>query len=1238
LTGVVNSYYPGVGTAAAGATSITVGARRGSATNIASGDVLLVIQMQDADIYVGTIPSANTTAYGANNGSGRGTTNPNNAGVYEYAVATSAVVGGVVQVAGNGNVVGNTGLMNTYRTAAAGTQGKRAFQVIRVPQYSTATLSSTLTASAWNGATGGVLAIDVAGTLTLGGTVSLDGLGFRGAGGRALAGDTTGPTATDYESLATNDAHGGKGEGIAGTPRYVWDSVGAAVVDTGVEGYPGGSMARGAPGNAGGGGGANGGAGGGGGNSWNSNLARGGIGGDALAATGVNRLILGGGGGAGDRNNCGPSHGGAGGGIAILRVGQVAGTGTITARGTAGFTSGQDGAGGGGGGGRIVVVTVAGTLDNLTTSASGGTGGYTNLNTTANGGVAPAPQPTCLAGTSHGPGGGGGGGAVFLSDAPTAPATASVLGGASGLTNVLDGQNNVAGIAFGATGGTAGLLNTGVALADIPGEQPCTFLTRASVCGLRVDPSGTVEFATSSERDTLAFEVYGTDDPSGRRRSLLSERPVPSPVHSSSTPILYRVETAAIRTPYLVIEEVELSGRRHAMGPFPVGDERLRLRYERMERWSAEHEGAVRGGARVVSHRRTEMATRALATVVRAQVASTSPGRGSGLKIEVSGAGVVRVSLTDLVAAGLPPATAADPSSLALTNLGVRVPFWAAVDLGGSGQGGIQFKAEALSTDFSGRNAYVLSWGARAPAPTVPFTRSGFPRSPGFVRVEQNQFNAAFVAQGSDPWIWDLLVSGSPGGPYAFDVPGLVASAAAVPVRLGVVGGSEHTHTVVATINGQPAGTLTFAGKTAAVLQATIPAGTLRASGNELSLAYSASGGQDEDTGLLFLDVLDLGVTVAPTSAAVPIDRIVAYDAALPAGAGGDYLIVTHASFLEQARRIAALKDAEGHRTWVVDVENAYDRYSAGVMEPEAVRALIRHAVHLGARYVLLVGDDTFDPRDFSGTGQVSYVPSMLGWDVGDARVPSENLYADVDGDGAPDVAIGRLPVQTAAEADVLVDKIARQAEVLRAAGTRHLFVVDNQSLGDPAFSLEAQRAAAILGPEAQISWAEVASGVEAARTGVLDGLASGPLATHYFGHGGEDFWADEHVFDATDAALLPDTGHETLLFAWTCVSQNYLYGLGPSVSEALLLAPRAGALAAVGPTGITDSRHQAVLFAHLYKLVMNGVPLGEAVRKAKARTLRVDPAARPVIEGWSLLGDPALIVPVAVPGTAIPR
>ena len=278
LTGIVNTYYPGTANASAGATSISIGTPSGASNPIATGDLLLVIQMQDA-----AINSTNTDAYGDGVGGSpaSGSTAINRSGLYEYVVALSNA-GAAVSIRGAGT--GN-GLINAYTNAAAtGTQGQRRFQVVRVPQYSSATLTSGLTALGWDGRVGGILAIDVSGALALGGaTVSVNALGFRGGGSRQVAGDTGG-TNTDYRNLASNDFHGMKGEGIAGTPRYVYEPATGTVDDTGVEGYPNGSTARGAPGNAGGGGtdgnpsvndqnsggggGSNGGAGGMGGNTW----------------------------------------------------------------------------------------------------------------------------------------------------------------------------------------------------------------------------------------------------------------------------------------------------------------------------------------------------------------------------------------------------------------------------------------------------------------------------------------------------------------------------------------------------------------------------------------------------------------------------------------------------------------------------------------------------------------------------------------------------------------------------------------------------------------------------------------------------------------------------------------------------------------------------------------------------------------------------------------------------------
>lgn len=519
ITGIVNAYYPpaSTGTVAAGATSIVLGAvaANGAQTAIASGDLLLVIQMQGAQIN-----STNTNSYGSGlPGDPSGSTSLGNSGQFEFVTATSAVPvgGGTLTFTGTG--VGG-GLLNSYTSAAASStstppQGIQTFQVIRVPQYTSATLSSGLTALAWNGATGGVLALDVASQLTLSGTVATDGLGFRGGGGIDIIGSTTGAN-TDTMTLApatlpalppaaNSGANGSKGEGIAGTPHWIAPPLSTIVhtttaTSTGqtyAEGLPLGSFARGAPGNAGGGatdanpaannqndgggGGANGGAGGQGGYAWNSAGISGGFGGALFPAT-TSAIVMGGGGGAGTTNDgaywdpstdtgnadCGTSctgiysSGAAGGGIVIVRTGSVIGTGTITANGQTSLDQENDGTGGGGAGGTILLFANNGGLGGASVTAAGGDGGNTWPEQTPG---------TTFPGNRHGPGGGGGGGVVFTS---ATPGSVNVSGG-------LPGTSTLANDPYGATIGLPGVATTGFSITETPGTQSGAYCAGADL-------------------------------------------------------------------------------------------------------------------------------------------------------------------------------------------------------------------------------------------------------------------------------------------------------------------------------------------------------------------------------------------------------------------------------------------------------------------------------------------------------------------------------------------------------------------------------------------------------------------------------------------------------------------------------------------------------------------------------------------------------------------------------------
>ena len=483
---IINSYYPGTGNPLSGASSLVVGTinAAGSATAIAAGDLILIIQMQGADIN-----TTNTNSYGdgVNSAVASGYLSTNlYAGYYEYANVAS-VAGSTINL--------TYPLINNYYTRAfsAGNSIRR-YQVIRVPRYYNLTInaSSSITAAPWNGSSGGVVVVDAINVLTFTNSTSVitaNGMGFRGGGGKQFggvaAGNTNGSgaiTNTDYRwnspvTTAANTTGGSKGEGIAGTPVYLPNATTSTTTTGTLEGYVNGSLGWGAPANAGGGGtdgsagtneynpggggGGNGGAGGKGGSGWENGLNNpntyptGGYGGSAYTQYALSRIIMGGGGGAGTGNNSTSANefsmsGASGGGIILCRAGSYTGSGQLTANGANAATmatGGQtDAAGGGGAGGTIVVVTTAGNtgLNNLTVTATGGTGG------------------TMSAYYSHGPGGGGGGGIIYINGTP---ASSNITGGSNGRTRTCCNIANAITDQWGSTAGANGRL---IVLASAP--------------------------------------------------------------------------------------------------------------------------------------------------------------------------------------------------------------------------------------------------------------------------------------------------------------------------------------------------------------------------------------------------------------------------------------------------------------------------------------------------------------------------------------------------------------------------------------------------------------------------------------------------------------------------------------------------------------------------------------------------------------------------------------------------
>jgi uncharacterized repeat protein (TIGR01451 family) len=547
LTGIVNTYFkPTIQTVTTGSRTIAIasGAAKGATQDIKPGDLVLIVQMQDASIN-----TANTAAYGSGDilNQGSGQISMGSSGLYEYAIADSTVLA----ASGNVNLTLKKPLINAYTSAAAtANSGQKRFQVIRVPQYASAKIQGTMFASPWDGNVGGILAVDTFGTFDLNGQrLSVNEAGFRGGYGpkSPLTGTShqgyvaTTTASYNYNVENTNNVlkgfGSGKGEGVAGTPRYlstkltynvdpaditrtpVWTG---GFIDNNVDGYPGGDTGRGAPGNAGGGGNYHNSGGGGGGNGGNGGQGSIGYGfsgpgyasliQDAGGRPGSSSLtntptpmkvFMGGGGGGGEANHAQQGvPGGAGGGIVMLRAGTIIGSGTIYANGSKGdrgaYGTNPDGAGGGGAGGTVLIQSRNSTTASITIEAKGGAGGSTEQDTFYNyrnsvtatsnqgddKGYSPDGYVYDQGQEPHGPGGGGAGGIVLYNVTSSATITPLVNGGVSGLTDDPSPDANLAprggktqnsnGATAGSSGQVVRFSNSDDRFADLNAQTACS--------------------------------------------------------------------------------------------------------------------------------------------------------------------------------------------------------------------------------------------------------------------------------------------------------------------------------------------------------------------------------------------------------------------------------------------------------------------------------------------------------------------------------------------------------------------------------------------------------------------------------------------------------------------------------------------------------------------------------------------------------------------------------------------
>jgi gliding motility-associated-like protein len=397
ITGVVNS-YASVNTITNNIVNVN------SAAGFLVGDKVMLIKMKGA-----TIANTNNNNYGD-------ITNIGDAGRY--------IISKIVRV--NGNDITLSSFCNIFSNS-------NFLQLVKIPVFTNPTVNGSVTCAPWNGTTGGVLAFEATGIVTLNGSILADGQGFRG--GDVLGAGTQCGDLNYFSPLVAFGPNGKKGEGIA--DYITLQECGRGKLANG----GGGAHAS----NSGAGGGGNIGAGGDSGNETDTcfTLNNKSIGGASLPQSN-NRLFMGGGGGAPQNNdNQIVPNGGSGGGIIYIKATEIVGNGfDISSRGVDVPTTNDEGAPGGGAGGSVVL-DCNNFSSFLFVDVAGGSGGD----------VDNILFPNLCQGT----GGGGGGGLIYFSTATT-PATVitSIGGGSAGF--IQNFQAPCFGTSYGAEDGEEGAL------------------------------------------------------------------------------------------------------------------------------------------------------------------------------------------------------------------------------------------------------------------------------------------------------------------------------------------------------------------------------------------------------------------------------------------------------------------------------------------------------------------------------------------------------------------------------------------------------------------------------------------------------------------------------------------------------------------------------------------------------------------------------------------------------------
>jgi hypothetical protein len=380
-----------------------------------------------------------------------------------------------------------------------------------------------------------------------------------------------------------------------------------------------------------------------------------------------------------------------------------------------------------------------------------------------------------------------------------------------------------------------------------------------------------------------------------------------------------------------------------------------------------------------------------------------------------------------------------------------------------------------------------------------------------------------------------------------------------------------------------------------------------------------------------------------------------------------DLIIISHPDFLAQANRLADhRRQKDGLRVLVTTPQLIYNEFSSGAQDITAIREFVRMLYNKATtaadepKYLLLFGDASYhykeakvfveaDNRYYDNTNFVPTFESDNYYDTD--SYASDDYYGLLDDNEglwlpnsfeAMDIGIGRLPVDNATEAEMIVDKILRyeSPEALGDWRNALMFVADDQEYNSHLH--ESQQVSNLVSSDHTEynvnkiyldAYKQVSLGSGYAFPDATDavnrGIQRGSLVVNYTGHGSSTQLAHEGLLTTgRDIVNWKNKNHLPVFVTATCSFTEFDHITKVSAGEEVIMNENGGGIALLTTTRVAYSNVNLDLNTNFNndnafeKTLEGGARLGDIMKLTKNTNGRNN---SPSAKHFILLGDPSM-------------